>query len=117
MYMYGHTLPLHEALPSCRACGLKRKERAAVAAAEERVVGMFPRLADRIDQLAGNLSGGEQQMLAVSQALSPDPQMLLIDELSLGLAPTIVGQLIEVVHQIHETGLTDRKSTRLNSSH
>src|SRR3546814_9186353 len=67
---------------------------------------MFPRLADRIDQLAGNLSGGEQQMLAVSQALIPDPQMLLIDELSLGLAPTIVGQLIEVVHQIHETGLT-----------
>src|SRR3546814_9445542 len=45
-------------------------------------------------------------MLAVSQALIPDPQMLLIDELSLGLAPTIVGQLIEVVHQIHETGLT-----------
>src|SRR3546814_11369592 len=67
---------------------------------------MFPRLADRIDQLAGNLSGGEQQMLAVSQALIPDPQMLLIDELSPGLAPTIVGQLIEVVHQIHETGLT-----------
>src|SRR3546814_3651903 len=88
------------------ACWLKRKDRAAVAAAEERVLAMFPRLADRIDQLAGNLSGGEQQMLAVSQALIPDPQMLLIDELSLGLAPTIVGQLIEVVRQIHETGLT-----------
>jgi ABC-type branched-subunit amino acid transport system ATPase component len=88
------------------ACWLKRKDRAAVAEAEERVLSLFPRLADRIDQLAGNLSGGEQQMLAVSQALIPDPQLLLIDELSLGLAPTVVGQLIDVVHRIHDTGLT-----------
>src|SRR3546814_11629059 len=88
------------------ACWLKRKDRAAVAAAEERVLAMFPRLAERIDQLAGNLSGGAQQMLAVSQALLPDPQMLLIDELSLGLAPTIVVQLIAVVAQPHETGPT-----------
>jgi len=88
------------------ACWLKRKDPAAVRQAEERVLSLFPRLADRIDQMAGNLSGGEQQMLAVSQALIPDPQILLIDELSLGLAPTIVGQLIEVIHQIHATGLT-----------
>jgi len=88
------------------ACWLKRRDAAAVRDAEERVLGLFPRLADRLDQLAGNLSGGEQQMLAVSQALIPDPKLLLIDELSLGLAPTIVGQLIDVVHQIHETGLT-----------
>jgi len=88
------------------ACWLKRRDAVAVREAEERVLGLFPRLADRLDQMAGNLSGGEQQMLAVSQALIPDPQLLLIDELSLGLAPTIVGQLIDVVHQIHETGLT-----------
>jgi branched-chain amino acid transport system ATP-binding protein len=88
------------------ACWLKRRDAAAVRDAEERVLGLFPRLSDRLDQLAGNLSGGEQQMLAVSQALIPDPKLLLIDELSLGLAPTIVGQLIDVVHQIHETGLT-----------
>jgi branched-chain amino acid transport system ATP-binding protein len=88
------------------ACWLKRKDRTAVADAEERVLSLFPRLADRIDQMAGNLSGGEQQMLAVSQALIPDPQILLIDELSLGLAPTVVGQLIDVVHRIHDTGLT-----------
>jgi ABC-type branched-subunit amino acid transport system ATPase component len=88
------------------ACWLKRGDVAAVAEAEERVLGLFPRLADRISQLAGNLSGGEQQMLAISQALIPDPKLLLIDELSLGLAPTIVGQLIEVVQQIHATGLT-----------
>ncbi len=88
------------------ACWLKRKDSAAVRAAEDRVLALFPRLADRIDQQAGNLSGGEQQMLAVSQALIPDPKLLLIDELSLGLAPTVVGQLIDVVHQIHATGLT-----------
>ncbi|HYD09850.1 MAG TPA: ATP-binding cassette domain-containing protein [Acidimicrobiales bacterium] len=88
------------------ASWLKRKDKAAVEEAEERVLSMFPRLGERIDQLAGNMSGGEQQMLAISQALIPDPALLLIDELSLGLAPTIVGQLIDVVHQIHETGLT-----------
>jgi branched-chain amino acid transport system ATP-binding protein len=88
------------------ACWMKRKDSAAVRAAEERVLELFPRLTDRINQMAGNLSGGEQQMLAVSQALIPDPKLLLIDELSLGLAPTVVGQLIDVVHQIHATGLT-----------
>jgi ABC-type branched-subunit amino acid transport system ATPase component len=88
------------------ACWLKRKDHDAVEAAEDRVLELFPRLRDRIDQQAGNLSGGEQQMLAVSQALIPDPSLLLIDELSLGLAPTVVGQLIDVVRQIHATGLT-----------
>ncbi|MDQ3294170.1 MAG: ABC transporter ATP-binding protein, partial [Actinomycetota bacterium] len=85
---------------------LKRKDRAAVAADEERVLGLFPRLRERYGQLAGDLSGGEQQMLAISQALMPYPTLLLIDELSLGLAPTVVGQLIEVVRQTHETGVT-----------
>ena len=88
------------------ASWLKRKDRTAVVEAEDRVLAMFPRLTERIDQLAGNLSGGEQQMLAISQALIPDPSLLLIDELSLGLAPTIVGQLIDVVKQVHATGLT-----------
>ena len=88
------------------ACWTKRKDKGAVEEAEARVVGMFPRLGERIDQAAGNLSGGEQQMLAIGQAMIPDPTLLLIDELSLGLAPTVVGQLVEVVHQLHATGLT-----------
>jgi branched-chain amino acid transport system ATP-binding protein len=88
------------------ASWLKRKDDAAVREAEERVLSLFPRLGQRIGQMAGNLSGGEQQMLAISQAMIPDPKLLLIDELSLGLAPTIVGQLIDVVKQIHETGVT-----------
>jgi ABC-type branched-subunit amino acid transport system ATPase component len=85
---------------------MKRNDSKAAASSEERVLDLFPRLADRYDQLAGNLSGGEQQMLAVSQALIPDPKLLMIDELSLGLAPTIVGQLIDVVRRVHETGIT-----------
>ncbi|HEX4822580.1 MAG TPA: ATP-binding cassette domain-containing protein [Acidimicrobiales bacterium] len=88
------------------ASWLKRKDKSAVRDAEERVLSLFPRLRERTTTMAGNLSGGEQQMLAIAQALIPDPKLLLIDELSLGLAPTIVGQLIDVVHQIHETGLT-----------
>ncbi len=88
------------------ASWLQRGDAGAVAAAEDRVLEMFPRLGERIDQMAGNLSGGEQQMLAISQALIPDPEILFIDELSLGLAPTIVGQLIDVVRQVHAGGLT-----------
>jgi branched-chain amino acid transport system ATP-binding protein len=85
----------------------RRKGRGADADAdEERVLALFPRLRERYAQLAGDLSGGEQQMLAISQALMPDPKLLLIDELSLGLAPTVVGQLIDVVHQAHESGVT-----------
>jgi branched-chain amino acid transport system ATP-binding protein len=70
------------------------------------VLDRFPRLRERWNQMAGNLSGGEQQQLAVGMAFVAKPRLLIIDELSLGLAPTIVGQLIDVVHQIHETGLT-----------
>ena len=88
------------------ASWLQRKDARAVAEAEERVLSLFPRLAERIDQMAGNMSGGEQQQLAISQALIPDPRLLLIDELSLGLAPTIVGQLVDVVRQVHAAGLT-----------
>jgi ABC-type branched-subunit amino acid transport system ATPase component len=88
------------------ACWLKRRDQKAVVAAEERVLALFPQLERRIGQMAGNLSGGEQQQLAVAQAQIPAPRRLLIHELSLGLAPTVVGQLIEVVRAVHATGLT-----------
>ncbi len=64
---------------------------------EERAFGRFPRLAERRRQLAGNLSGGEQHMLALARALTTDPQLILIDELSMGLAPRIVDELYEHV--------------------
>jgi ABC-type branched-subunit amino acid transport system ATPase component len=66
----------------------------------------FPRLAQRRRQKAGTLSGGEQQQLALAKALLLDPKVLCIDELSLGLAPLVVGELIEVVRRIHATGVT-----------
>jgi ABC-type branched-subunit amino acid transport system ATPase component len=70
------------------------------------VYDAFPSLALRRRQKAGTLSGGEQQQLAVAKSLLLDPKVLCIDELSLGLAPIVVGQLLEVVHRIHATGVT-----------
>ena len=74
--------------------------------AKEEVLDLFPVLAERHNQMAGNLSGGEQQMLALGSALMTRPELLMIDELSLGLAPTIVGQLLEVVREVHRRGST-----------
>jgi len=74
--------------------------------AKEEVLDLFPVLAERHGQMAGNLSGGEQQMLALGTALMTRPELVMIDELSLGLAPTIVGQLLEVVREVHRRGST-----------
>jgi branched-chain amino acid transport system ATP-binding protein len=74
--------------------------------AREEVLSLFPILSQRYHQMAGNLSGGEQQMLALGSALMTRPELLMIDELSLGLAPTIVGQLLEVVEEVHRRGTT-----------
>ena len=72
----------------------------------QEVLDRFPRLRERWDQMAGNLSGGEQQQLAVGMAFVAKPKLLIIDELSLGLAPTIVEQLLEMVRAIHAQGCT-----------
>jgi branched-chain amino acid transport system ATP-binding protein len=85
---------------------LIRSDQARVDAAKAEVEQLFPILKARSSQMAGNLSGGEQQMLALGGALMTRPQLLMIDELSLGLAPTIVGQLLEVVREIHRRGTT-----------
>lgn len=70
------------------------------------VYDTFPRLAERRHQVAGSMSGGEQQQLAVAKALVLDPKLLCIDELSLGLAPVIVAELIEIVRSIHAAGVS-----------
>jgi ABC-type branched-subunit amino acid transport system ATPase component/ABC-type branched-subunit amino acid transport system permease subunit len=83
-----------------------RKDHRAVTDAKARVHELFPILRQRGHQQAGNLSGGEQQMLSLSMALMVTPKVLMIDELSLGLAPTVVSQLLEVVKMLHEAGTT-----------
>lgn len=84
----------------------RRDGRAEVQADLERVLGLFPVLAERRDQLAGTLSGGEQQMVAIGRGLMGRPELLFIDELSLGLAPVVVERLVEAVREVHRAGTT-----------
>ena len=83
-----------------------RRDAARVADDIERVFATFPRLKERRDQLAGTLSGGEQQMLAMGRALMSRPQVLLLDEPSMGLSPLMVDKIFEVVHEVSAQGVT-----------
>ena len=83
-----------------------RKQGAVLRERKERVLATFPRLAERLGQHAGTLSGGEQQQLALAKALMLDPKLLCVDELSLGLAPLVIGELLDIVRQLNESGIT-----------
>ncbi len=83
-----------------------RDDKAEIAADIEKVFGIFPRLKERKDQLAGTLSGGEQQMLAMGRALMSRPKVLLLDEPSMGLSPIMVDKIFEVVKDVSSKGVT-----------
>lgn len=89
-----------------RLGGAVIKDKAAVAAAIERVYATFPRLGERRSQLGGNLSGGEQEMLAVGRALMSSPTLILVDEASQGLAPIAVEHLFQTLKEVNRSGVT-----------
>ncbi len=83
-----------------------RKDREGIAADKERVLELFPRVRERLTQKAGTMSGGEQQMLAVGRALMGRPELLLLDEPSMGLAPVLVDLIFDTIQRIREQGTT-----------
>ncbi len=83
-----------------------RNDSAAIGQDMDNIFNLFPRLHERKDQLAGTLSGGEQQMLAMGRALMSRPQVLLLDEPSMGLSPIMVDKIFEVIRDVHDKGVT-----------
>jgi branched-chain amino acid transport system ATP-binding protein len=89
-----------------RMGAFRRNDKAGISESFERVYRMFPILSERRTQIAGSLSGGEQQMCAIGRALMAAPKLLIVDEMSLGLAPVIVDQLLEILADIRKQGVT-----------
>lgn len=83
-----------------------RRDKAGIKADMERVFGLFPRLRERVRQVAGTLSGGEQQMLAMGRGIMSQPKLLLLDEPSMGLAPILVDEIFDIIKRVNQEGTT-----------
>jgi branched-chain amino acid transport system ATP-binding protein len=99
-----HVFPRMTVTENLELGAYQRKDKAGIAEDNERVFGLFPRLAERQSQKAGTLSGGEQQMLAIGRALMARPKLLLLDEPSMGLAPIFVERIFEIIVEINKQG-------------
>ncbi|HUL59787.1 MAG TPA: ABC transporter ATP-binding protein [Anaeromyxobacteraceae bacterium] len=99
-------MPVHENLLLGATVQVRRGRRREVEADLRRVYGLFPVLEGRADQLAGTLSGGEQQMLAIARALMARPALMMLDEPSMGLAPLVVKEIFGIVRRVREEGTT-----------
>ena len=93
-------------LENLRLGGYTRRDRSALEASIEKSFALFPRLKERSWQLGGTLSGGEQQMLALARALMSDPELIMMDEPSLGLAPLLVEEVFDIIREINKEGKT-----------
>ncbi len=98
--------PLMTVHDNLRLGGMNRRARAMIGERIRWVIELFPRLGERLTQMAGTLSGGEQQMLAIGRALVANPKLLILDEPSLGIAPLTVQHIFRALRRLHETGLT-----------
>jgi branched-chain amino acid transport system ATP-binding protein len=98
--------PRMTTLENLRMGAYARRDKAAITGDLEHVLGLFPRLKERAQQVAGTLSGGEQQMLAIGRALMSKPRLLLLDEPSMGLAPLMVQKIFEVIRTVASEGMT-----------
>ncbi len=101
-----HVFPYMTVAENLEMGSYLRNDRREVAADLERILAQFPRLAERHQQQAGTLSGGEQQMLAIARALMSRPKLIMFDEPSLGLAPNIVEQTLDIITGIRDAGTT-----------
>ena len=91
---------------TCQMGAYHRNDKTDIAADLDKMFGLFPRLKERHAQLAGTLSGGEQQMVAIARALMGRPKLLLLDEPSMGLAPLIVQKIFDTIKQVASEGVT-----------